>query len=149
MRPRGAVPSSCDLGFDSRSERTANAFVARASMPEIVPARNAYLFTLDGLTGALSCVSSSGPGQSTGHEDKAKGTRLHIQGGVRNHKKSQAGCRHRCARAPLLLIESRWRPMPEKCFKIEPRKNRKPEQAQENRREHKKTEIICQFPINN
>jgi len=58
-----------------------NAFVAWASMPKIVLARNTYLFTPDGLTGALSCVNSSSPGQSTGHEDKAKGTRLHIQGG--------------------------------------------------------------------
>jgi hypothetical protein len=59
------VPSSCDLGRDSRAERTANAFVARASMPEIVPARNAHLFTPDELTGALSCVSSW-------HRDAAK-----------------------------------------------------------------------------
>lgn len=52
------MPSSCDLGRDSRSERTANAFVARASMPKIVLACNTYLFTPDELTGALSCVSS-------------------------------------------------------------------------------------------
>ena len=56
MRHRGAAPSSCDHGRDSSAERTANAFVARASMPKIVLVRNAYL-PPDELTGALSCVS--------------------------------------------------------------------------------------------
>jgi len=37
-------------GRDSRIERTANALVARALMPKIVLARDARLFTPDGLT---------------------------------------------------------------------------------------------------